>query len=279
MMSKIQEAHQIWRDEGALCLIQDTANYIYRQTAHWYYRQRGFQDITIEGVTAKFEASDQNEINMIRWMYRMEKDRVAQVIEELREDDVFFDIGANLGLYTTFASKKLGKGKVDSFEPYPPNVEVLKKNANRNGNNINIHEIALSNSQGTINFQQSDETVGSQVGAISPQGEDTVYEVETASVDGLISANEVPIPNVVKIDVEGAEPLVLEGMEETLEQNACRTVFCELHPPTNNARPSFQDFDSSAENLVDLFSSKGFNVRLFEPERGENYLIARKETK
>jgi FkbM family methyltransferase len=275
IMAKIQKAYSIWRDEGTLPLIQKTANWMYKQSAHWYYRQKGFQNLTIEGITAEFDTSNQEAIDKVRWMYTLEDEEVAQVLKELREDDVFFDIGANLGIYTAFASRKIKMGTVVAFEPYPPNVEILVKNAGRNGDNIDINEIALSDDWGTANFQQPDERVGSQIGALTPQGEAT-YKVDTAPVDGLISENEVPIPNVVKIDVEGAEPLVLEGMEEILANDTCRAVFCEIHLPTEYSRPSIQDFDSSAEELRDLLDSHGFDVRVKNTDRGENFLIAKR---
>lgn len=81
----------------------------------------------------------------------------------------------------------------------------------------------------------------------------------------------------MKIDVEGVEPLVLEGMEETLSRDSCRALFCEIHPPTNDARPSIQDFGSTADGLRSSLRSKGFGVKMIEPDRGETYLIARRD--
>jgi FkbM family methyltransferase len=274
-MSKFQTAYSIWRNEGTLSLIKKSTDWAYRQPLYWYYRQIGFQNFAINNVDARFDISDRDAIHRIRWMYRGNKEEVALVLEELREDDVFFDIGANIGLFTSFASRKIREGSVQAFEPYPPNVGVLNKNAKLNADNVNIHNIALSNNQSTDRFQQPNESVGSQVGALAPQDDATTYEVETASVDGLISADKVPIPNVVKIDVEGAESLVLEGMEKTLERDACRALFCEIHPPNNPSRPSIEDFDSSLGELLDLCSSKGFDVRVAREKNP--ILIAKKE--
>jgi FkbM family methyltransferase len=276
-MSKNQTDYSGWHIKRMFSLAWKNIRDLYKRPLYWYYKQRGFQKLKIDEISAEFDTSNQDAIERIRWMYWREKEQVAHVIDELQEDDVFFDIGANLGLYTAFSSKKLKKGKVESFEPYPPNIGILEKNSRRNGTNIDIHEIALSDDQGTANFQQTDDSVGSQVGALAPQNEESTYKVETDSVDRLVSTTEIPVPNVIKIDVEGAESLVLEGMEKTLERKSCRAIFCEIHPRSNSSRPSVQYFGSSVEKILDFIKSKGFDVHTLRPYSEEKVLIAKKK--
>ncbi|QZX99904.1 FkbM family methyltransferase [Halobaculum rubrum] len=210
-------------------------------------------------------------------MFAKERPQLARTVETLRADDVFFDIGANLGLYTAFAANCVTEGTVVAFEPYPPNVEVLRSNAALNADNVEIEAVAASETRGTTSFSQPEERVGSQIGGISPDGSNGL-QVETVDVDSLVASGEVPVPNIVKIDVEGAEPLVLAGMAETLDRDAVRTVFCEVHQPTSGERDSARDYGSSLADIRGRFESRGFVVERIDSESiDEVHLVATRE--
>jgi FkbM family methyltransferase len=186
----------------------------------------------------------------------------VELLDDLRKDDVFYDIGANTGLYTLFASKRCTEGTVVAFEPYPPNVRMLKRDISRNGvNNVDVYELALSDSEGTIEFSQPEQPdVGYGSASVEANSTTATTEVPTASADRLISNGEIPPPNVIKIDVEGAEPLVIEGLEETLSEPTCRFVYCEAHLPGVDHRPSIEDFDTTVADLRDQLEQFGFTV-------------------
>lgn len=154
-MSKISTARSIWSKNGTIPLLRETVRWLYRRPYEKFSDYRGYQYFRIGDVTAEFGTANREAITMLRLIYRWEKDIVAQILATLRADDIFFDIGANLGLYTAFASHKVPEGSVVAFEPHPPNVSELSANAKRNGTNIDIHDIALSDSWGTASFQQS----------------------------------------------------------------------------------------------------------------------------
>jgi hypothetical protein len=77
--------------------------------------------------------------------------------------------------------------------------------------------------------------------------------------------------------VEGSEPLVLEGLETALSAPSCRTVYCEVHLPGVDHRPSVEDFDRSAEDIQNRLEEFGFTVE--ELDSRENIEIFYKAQK
>jgi len=127
---------------------------------------------------------------------------------------VFFDIGAHSGFYTLLASVLVGPGgKVFAFESLPENVKYLKKHLQLNGiSNVTIIEAAVSDACGIGTFESG---FDNYVGKISLGGS---FQVRTVGLDELIDKAELPSPDYIKIDVEGAEFLVLSGAEQLLKK-------------------------------------------------------------
>lgn len=133
--------------------------------------------------------------------------------EFIKGGDVVFDIGANVGFHTLLASSIVGPtGKVFSFEPVPRNLVYLRRHLQLNSiENVSVLEYAISDRSGTSLF---DEGPDNSMGSLSASGGLTV---STATLDELISAGEIPIPDYMKIDVEGAEVQVLAGAMSLLK--------------------------------------------------------------
>lgn len=139
---------------------------------------------------------------------------------------VCWDVGAHFG-YHSLGFAALG-AQVVAFEPNPHNAARLRANLERNpllGARVRVRTEALSNADGPIQFVQSadlaETSSGSHLaGAVVPLAEFVYEQFERVSVTGvradtLLAAGEAP-PAVMKIDVEGAEQLVLEGARELL---------------------------------------------------------------
>ncbi len=121
-----------------------------------------------------------------------------------------YDIGANVGFYTLLASALAGpRGRVVAFEPLPRNLEFLRAHVAMNGmTNVVIRSVALADHPGTRPF---DDTPGPSEAHLAARGSLTV---ECATLDALVAKGEIPPPDVIKMDVEGAELLVLRGGED-----------------------------------------------------------------
>jgi len=120
-------------------------------------------------------------------------------------DTIAFDIGANVGFYSILFSRLVGpKGKVMSFEPFPRNVNYLKRHIEINSiSNVEIHDMAIGNKNGLMRFDTKSHHAQGRIG---DTGE---IEVNVHTLDSI----EVPaLPvSIMKIDVEGAEADVLQG--------------------------------------------------------------------
>ena len=137
---------------------------------------------------------------------------------------VVYDIGAHYGYYSLLGSHLAGvKGRVIALEPSPRNLRVLRKHIELNhADNITVVEMAVGDHPGEARF---DNRAGSGVGHLSPDGPLTV---KLTTLDAL--RLQFPAPNVVKIDVEGAEEAVLRGGHQTL--STCKpTIFLSTHGP------------------------------------------------
>lgn len=201
-----------------------------------------------------------------------EREFVDKVIARLDPFDIFFDIGSSIGLYSILAGKKLVNGKVFSFEPDPGNLASLRKNFQINGfQNFEIHPIAIGDKQETLRLY----TAGSN--AYSPSlrpvnGIPSYVDIEVQSIDNLLKEGKLPYPDVVKIDVEGAEMMVLRGMQELLIGiNRPKFIFLEVHP---EFLPSF---DSSELEIRSFIASLPYHICAEESREGQ-ILIELKDT-
>lgn len=133
---------------------------------------------------------------------------------------VVYDIGANVGLYTLIASRAVRPGgRVVAVEPVPRNLEFIRKHCAINSvTNVRIAECAVTRWSGPMRFAfgQSHET-----GRVSPDGELVVRGV---SLDDLVDLSDTGLPDVIKIDVEGAEVDVLNGARRVFSGKRPRLI-------------------------------------------------------
>lgn len=162
--------------------------------------------------------------------------------EDVREGDVFLDIGANIGIYTIAAAHRVGKsGRVYAVEPHKPNTIGLMRNVLRNnfGDRVDILSLALSDKRQITRFNYSTlqtSSTGSQLGSTMVAGSDKEFRpvlselVLATTVDELIDSGAMQPPTLVKIDVDGIEPPILRGMEKLLRSaKAPRGIQVELN--------------------------------------------------
>lgn len=151
-----------------------------------------------------------------------------KIREELREDDTFFDIGANLGFFTVLGQVTCTEGRIHSFELDPELIGLIKKSVELNeGGEVVINGLAVTNESGDLAKFAAVQSGNKSTNSIfSDEGS---VQIPTFSIDDYCKNSEVS-PEVVKIDVEGAERLVLEGMEKTITRPTLRSIFLEVHP-------------------------------------------------
>ena len=133
------------------------------------------------------------------------------LVRYLNPGSVMFDVGANAGFLTLLGCRLVGSsGQVHAFEPIAANADVLRANLTRNEfTNATIHQVALADTSGEVRMAIETRRGTS---AIRARGETVV---SAARADDL----RLPPPTLVKIDVEGAERSVLDGMRGILAEH------------------------------------------------------------
>jgi FkbM family methyltransferase len=218
MTGLVDEAIRTLREEAPISLLRKVLRLVRTKKVraiddrYWDW-QGGVQELTIGSASARFDAHSAAGGDAIRWLYLNEREMVRQLVTKLNPKDVFFDVGANVGFFSCFAANQIFDGHVIAFEPFPPNLEQLRRNLRRNDHeNVDIKPVALSDSTGKTQLTAPDD---GEVGGQTPSlvSENGKFTVEQYTADDLIREG-LPIPSVVKINVEGAEPKVIRGMYE-----------------------------------------------------------------
>lgn len=183
-----------------------------------------------------------------------EKEYVLDMMASLKSDDVFYDIGSSVGLVSIHAANRLTNGKVISFEPDPENQKCLKENYKLNKlSNYKLMPIAVGETLDKLKLYTSGSN-GFSPSLQKVNGIENTIEVEVNSIDNLISRKEIPYPNVIKIDIEGAEFIALKGMKNLLLSNEKpRIIFVELHPVF---LPSFNTSVTEILEFMEQFAYK-----------------------
>lgn len=237
---------------------------VFRLINDYHWLIKGSRPIFINEVTAYFYTQTLSEANALRYIINNESFILKDILGEIRPNDVFFDIGAHIGVYSCLVDKKITKGSVFAFEPYPPNVLALNKNIELNNSSVHVVEVALSDRQGKISFTKESDSISGNSSIIHKLTTDETLEVNTDKGDSLIASEGIPNPNVVKIDVEGAEPIVIEGLKEALSDKNCRLIYCEIHLPVKGQRPSCEDFGKSFEEIKLTLRDLGFCIEVID---------------
>jgi FkbM family methyltransferase len=153
------------------------------------------------------------------------------LLRELQEDHVFLDIGANMGWFTLLAAQIVRKGKVIAVEPNYSNIQLLYRSVLDNGfENVQVHPYAATDVPAIlrVNAVHSNAVVAEAAQTHEESGaESYTMLVQGVPLDDLLQ-HEARI-DVVKIDVEGHEPRVLQGMQMLIRRHR-PVIFSEFHP-------------------------------------------------
>ena len=198
-----------------------------------------------------------------------------ELILRLNNKNTFWDIGANIRFYSIIIAKEMKIGsKIFAFEPEQKTFKLLKNNIELNeSKNIVALPYALGDKNGEKVLYSSDTP---NFGAHSFV-QRTDYKVKkkgsyikVITGDELIKNMNIEIPDMMKIDVEGAEILVLKGMENLLRNSKLKMILCEVHI---NLLPLF---NSSEHEVVKIIKKESFNLDFCLNRKNQNqYLFVR----
>lgn len=189
----------------------------------------------------------------------------TQLFESLvKPGMVVMDIGGHVGYYSMLAARKTGPtGRVYTFEPDLANFELLSKNVKINGyDNIVLINKAVSNSAGsaTLHVSALDNGRHSIFDHKIPQNGS--IEVETISLDTFLTSQGSPDVGLIKIDVEGAEQTVLDGMDRLLRESPKVNMIIEFNPVL------LQNAGVNLKKFLEIPSKWGGIIDVIDDEHG-----------
>jgi FkbM family methyltransferase len=194
--------------------------------------------------TLWFDRADEHLTPWIRSQGIWEADVMKLLARFVQPGSLFVDVGANVGYHAVFAAQ-LG-AHVIAVEPVPWTLELLRANVWRHGADVEIVEAAASDGPGTVRIALDPaHRSGAQIGADG-------LEVRAASLDELVPEGAV---DVLKVDVEGAEPLVLRGAAAILDRSPVLLAVVEF-------RDELHVGGETPEEVLAFYESLGFELCL-----------------
>ncbi len=209
---------------------------------------RGSVRHEIGDVSVEFPVERYWQYQRFRWMHP-EVRLFEEWADELRADDVVWDVGAHLGWHAVVAASVAPGVTVEAFEPHPAVADRLREVVTAADRDISIHEVALGDRDGTVAFS-ADPSPAARVADAQPTAPiDSTIDVEGARGDSLVAADRVAPPDVLKIDAEGADADVLRGLRQTIETHRPRLLYCEVHVDGAEIRSLLSSYDYEYEPL------------------------------
>ena len=195
--------------------------------------------VIINGLN--FTLSCTNWITHFRWfLFKTKEPETIYFLDNyLKEGDVYFDIGANVGVFTIYPAKRYHDIQIFAFEPDGSNLALLKENLIENNikENVLTYGLGISNSVGLSKLHIQDLTPGSALQTedkniikTSVTGNFPIVWTEgifTVTIDYFCKELNV-IPNVIKIDTDGNENKILMGAKTILKNPELRAIIIEM---------------------------------------------------
>ncbi len=220
-----------------------------------------------------FSLSCINWITHLRWFTFKEKEpEVRKFIDEhVGKGDIFFDIGANVGVFSLYAAKKYEDINIYAFEPEYSNLHLLKENiiANKLTEKIKPYSLAVGNIDGLSMLHLHDTRPGSAVHSENPRKMDFTKEggrvkwqegIASATLDGICEKLGV-VPTKMKIDTDGNEDKVLEGAGKVLAESRLKAIVLEM--------PNSVE---TAEKCAAILKKNGFKLSWEDSKKTRNQI-------
>ena len=245
----------------------------------WIANDRQYRTLQIGDVAFEFDVSD---FTARPWFFHrrlFEPQTTQYLLQTLQPGWTVFDIGANRGYVTLIAAQKVGPaGRVHSFEPNPQVLSELRSHVKRNGltDRVLVSAEALSDRcDEQVTFFVS--TLESNTGLSSLTPAADLLERQTLSAEHTISVKTITLDeyvrsqgltsaiDLIKIDVEGAELLVLRGAEQTLRTMPPKRWIVETEPGSEACRLLSgygyreEHFDAAGDKVNAVFTHGSLN--------------------
>ena len=227
-----------------------------------FIQERSYKSIKILGKEIKFFVPNQ----LLEWRvdtYFSKEPETLEWIDSFQEKEnlIFWDIGANIGLYSIYNSLKHPKSTTIAFEPSSSNLRVLTRNISINNleKNIKVVSIPLTNKENI--FQEMKEGQFIEGGALNSFGErfdfegkefipNMKYNLLGTTINYFLENSILDIPDYIKIDVDGIEHLILEGGDKFLNDKKVKSLSIEIN----------ENFKEQYDKVLNLMNKYEFKL-------------------
>ena len=200
-----------------------------------------------------------------------------------KENLIFWDIGANIGLYSIYAATKHNKLKVFAFEPSTNNLPILTRNIHINNlsENIIVNQFPLTNKKNVFMMMRENEF--NEGGGLHMFGEkknfegkefgQNNYKIYGTTIDYLLENKILELPDYIKMDVDGIEHLILQGAQKFLADKKIKSISIELYEKNEvQMKEAFKILENNGfEFIHKKHASYLDNSKTFSP--GYNYIF------
>ena len=221
-----------------------------------------YTKINIQNIETKFFIPNELTEWRIKTFFTKEPETLEWIDNfEKKENLIFWDIGANIGLYSIYNSLKNKNSKTICFEPSTSNLRILSRNISINNleKNIKILPIPLTNKENCfLTMNESDFIEGGSLNSFGEkfdfEGKDfkinMKYQVLGTTINNLIDNKILEIPDYIKIDVDGIEHLILEGGSKYLKNNKLKSISVEIN----------ENFRDQYEKVLKMMRENDFKI-------------------
>ena len=227
-----------------------------------FLQERSYKSIKILGKEINFFVPNQ----LLEWRVDTYFSKEPETLEwidsfQVKENLIFWDIGANIGLYSIYNSLKHPKSTTIAFEPSSSNLRILTRNISINNleKNIKVVSIPLTNKENI--FQEMKEGQFVEGGALNSFGEKFDFEGKEfkptmkysllgTTINYFLENSILVIPDYIKIDVDGIEHLILEGGDKFLSDKKVKGLLIEIN----------ENFKEQFDKVINLMNKYGFQL-------------------
>ena len=221
-----------------------------------------YTKINIQNIETKFFIPNELTEWRVKTFFTKEPETLEWIDNfEKKENLIFWDIGANIGLYSIYNSLKNKNSKTICFEPSTSNLRILSRNISINNleKNIKILPIPLTNKENCfLTMNESDFIEGGSLNSFGEkfdfEGKDFKinmrYQVLGTTINNLIDNKILEIPDYIKIDVDGIEHLILEGGSKYLKNNKLKSISVEIN----------ENFRDQYEKVLKMMRENDFKI-------------------
>lgn len=223
---------------------------------HWYdlsnlMRLRTSVHDPLDGKIYKFQCDSFESFQRARSFLSKEPETITWLRNQLRPDDAFLDIGANIGIFSLFAARQISPaGHVYACEPHLPNAAQLLQNAalNQLQDRLSVLSIAASGQDGFFPFHYKRWGEGASGSQLAIDGNPALATTRSIGVemkygltiDSMVETGIIRPPNLIKIDTDGIEIPIVRGMSRLLKSiQRPRSLLIEIQPGEYDEQTAF----------------------------------------